>query len=156
MMNTHKQRKLLCGNRNYTTQEDRKNLPPSITNDETSQLEYYEWVNDPPKDYFAYVFEEERTVTYAQTHTFKVPVAIGTWTGEKLGTITSYSHKWMSNFGDYRISIRVTGTNGKYYYGTYFCSAGAYCRLKECKSGLLTGICTLSTYRVQSGSNKSI
>lgn len=110
----HKQRKIVCGDRNYTTPEDQKLLPQSLTNEQISQLEVYEWINNPPTKYFSYVDFRGGNLT--------------TWTGEKLGEIDFIS-KWVSNMGDTRYSIRVFGTNGKQYYGTYFSSSGDYCRI---------------------------
>lgn len=114
----HAEWKRLLGNRNYATPEDQKLLPPSLTSEQISQIEFYEWMTNPPTKYFSYVDFRAGKLT--------------TWTGEVLGEIDFVS-RWKSNMGDTRYSIRVDGTNGKRYYGTYFSSAGDYCRLTMCK-----------------------
>lgn len=114
----HEARKLLCGNRNYVTPADSEKLPPSVSSDEISMLETYEFIKNPPQKYFAYVDFRGGYLT--------------TWTGELLGEIDFIS-RWKSNMGDTRYSIRVHAVNGKEYYGTYYSSAGDYCRITMIK-----------------------
>lgn len=117
--NYHAARVALCGKRNYVTPEDAAQLPPSLSNDEISALEVWEFEHDKPGKYFAYVDKEIRRIT--------------TWTGDLLGFIT-WSSRWQSNFGDRRVSIRVKAINGLTYSGTFFESAGDYCRLRVVKA----------------------
>lgn len=127
-------RKQVCKFPNCVDLEEQKILSPwHVENDDISRMEVYEFVHDIPSKYFSYVHMKEKTVTYSQTHTWKVPSHITTWTGEVLGTITDYGPTYKTNFGDYRIAIRVTAINGKRYYGTFYKSAGDYCRLTMCK-----------------------
>ena len=107
-------RKELCGNRNYVTQDDSILLPENPTNEERSMIETYEFIHNPPQRYFAYVDFKGGNLT--------------TWTGEFLGEIDFIS-RWRNNMGDTRYSVRVHAVNGKEYYGTYYASAGDYCRL---------------------------
>lgn len=100
---------------------------------------------------FAYV----RGVTYAhtkdqytrkQTHWYYVRVAddasITTWPGRPLNIGRIYAcNAWQSNFNDVRISIYChlpTGENGtlQTWHGTYYASAGDYCRLTRTKNQL--------------------
>jgi hypothetical protein len=89
-----------------------------ICNAAISLLEVYEFLNDPPERYFAYV---------GHSH-------ITTWTGDILGSIVAMGVQFSSNFGDKRQSLRVKAINGKIYAGTYYKSAGDYCRLKAVKN----------------------
>ena len=93
-------------------------LPPPVTPDETSTLEVYDFVDNPPDKYFAYVNSDKKQIT--------------TWTGERLGDCT-FGREYHSNMGDLRVSIHVRAINGRRYHGTYYKSAGDYCRLKVCK-----------------------
>ena len=96
-------------------------LPPAPSNDDTSAVEVYEWIVNPPARYLAYINEDKRIMT--------------TWTGEILG-YTAFGRAYRSNFGDTRVSIDVRGTNGKRYYGTYYKSSGDYCRIKMYTKGV--------------------
>jgi hypothetical protein len=99
--------------------EDRPYLPPAPTNEEISAIEVYEFVNDPPEKYLAYVNEKTMEMT--------------TWTGEKLGRV-GWGRTWKSNFGDVRVSIDVDGINDARYHGTFFKSAGDYCIIRAYKA----------------------
>lgn len=90
-------------------------------NRETSAQECRKWLSNPPNRYVAYVNGNLLIVT--------------TWTGEKLGEITHRGEPYRTGFRSYRQSIRVTGTNGVRYYGTYYMSSGNYCRLYRMKGG---------------------
>ena len=89
---------------------------------ESSTQEVAEFVSDPPERYFAYVSSDHRSVT--------------TWMGDALGTITSYREYRTPSFGwpSTRAAIRVRAINGRDYFGTYYKSAGDYCRLKVVRS----------------------
>lgn len=87
-----------------------------VTNADRSRMEVYEFVNQPPSRYFAYVDVDKRVIT--------------TWTGDRLGDITGLGDPYRSNVGDTRIHVTVQAINGLRYYGTYFKSAGSYARLK--------------------------
>lgn len=82
-----------------------------------STIEQAMWLNNPPRKYFAYVNAEKKTLT--------------TWTGEKLGDINFINCYSCPAFGGYthRVSIRVKGTNGAWYSGTYYKSSGDYARI---------------------------
>jgi len=113
--------------KSYRTEECPEDL--RVTNEQRSAVEVYEWENDPPEQYFAYVNGKHRTVdgiTYRPT--------ITTWMGDTLGYVI-FGVEYRSCFGDKRVPMCVTGTNGKKYYGTYYKSAGDYCRLKAYKDG---------------------
>lgn len=97
-------------------------VPP--TNDETSALEVFEFLRDKPDRYFAYVKISDAS---------DLRGTITTWTGEKLGDCY-LGGTYRDNFGGKRRSISVQAINGCSYYGTYYSSAGDYCRLRKAKS----------------------
>jgi len=104
-----------------------------VTNEEYGAVEVYEWHNDPPDKYFAYV--KVGCVYVDGVGTYEATVT--TWMGDTIGH-AGLGCKYRSNFGDIRVPISVTGTNDKHYYGTYYKSAGDYCRLtayKEARNG---------------------
>ena len=116
----HSERNRLFVGKNYVDKEMALQLPEPITNEEISAIEVYEFINDPPERYFAYINEKDKTMT--------------TWTGDILGKVLGlWSLGWRSNFGDIRVSIEVIGINGKRYHGTFYKSAGDYCRIKSYK-----------------------
>ncbi len=83
------------------------------------------WHTDPPDNYFAYVKVEGCSRDGRRGR-------IITWMGDPLGDCT-LGRAWRDNFGGLRRSIRCVGTNGVTYSGTYFHSAGDYCRIKRVK-----------------------
>lgn len=87
-----------------------------IDNDLRSAIEVYEFINDPPKNYFVYINAKELTVT--------------TWTGQRLGTLTFLGPKYRDNFGGQRQSVSLKAINGFRYSGTYYTSSGDYARIK--------------------------
>jgi len=91
--------------------------PVKVTNHERSACEVYEWHHNPPKEYFCYVELDKRQVT--------------TWMSDSLGRIIDHGHEWQSNFGDTRQSITIKATNGLYYQGVYYKSAGQYARIRR-------------------------
>jgi hypothetical protein len=94
---------------------------PTVTNEERSSCEVYDFVTNPPDKYVLYINDERHEAT--------------TWTGEKLGHVTGLSQTpKRSNFGDLRIYIDVYGINGKKYHGVYYKSAGDYARIKMYKN----------------------
>ena len=90
------------------------------TNEERSAVEVYEFMRDKPVKYFAYVNTNERQPGLGQ---------VTTWTGDLLGAC-SFGREYRDKFGGKRVPITVHGINGLTYHGTYFKSAGDYCRLK--------------------------
>lgn len=112
-------RKALCGKRNYVTQEDAAQLPPSPTNEERSAIEVYEFCADIPDKYFLYVCPEKNTVT--------------TWIGDTLGHITQWGDTFRSNMGDRRRNIRFSAINGRTYAGTFYEDSGDYARVRLVK-----------------------
>jgi hypothetical protein len=115
--------------RNGRSPIDPKDVPPgmTVTNEERSAVEVYEFVRDRPASYFAYV-----ALPNAARPWCKRPTLI-TWTGDELGRIT-LGNTWRGNMGDVRQAIRVQAINGVTYSGTYYRSAGDYARLKAVKS----------------------
>lgn len=97
---------------------DAEDLPEAPTNEERSAVEEYEWRTKPPEKYFAYIKEETREMT--------------TWTGQHLGDVIM-GQPYRAGGGDLRVTIRVHGTNGVTYFGTYFKGAGSYCRIRLAK-----------------------
>jgi hypothetical protein len=93
-------------------------IKPTPTNAERSNVEVFEFLNDPPAVYFAYVSRESAIVT--------------TWTGQALSVGRAMlGREYRSNMGDKRRAISFFGVNGVQYHGTYYCGAGDYCRVKR-------------------------
>lgn len=111
-------RKQLFPGKNYVDRDMAAQLPESPTNEQRSAIEVYEWVNDPPDRYFAYVNEKTRKLT--------------TWTGDVLGHV-HFGRTYQSNMGDKRCHIWVTAINGREYTGTYYASAGDYACIRALK-----------------------
>jgi len=95
-----------------------------ISNEERSAIEIYEFHQDKPDSYFAYV--------QRSTDPLSLSCKITTWMGDLLGT-GSLGNAYRSNFGDQRRSIRIKGVNGVIYYGTFYESSGDYCHLRATK-----------------------
>lgn len=100
----------------------------NISNEERSQIEVYEFVNQKPHKYFAYVKVDK-------VHPSLLGCTVTTWTGDVLG-VGSMGYPYRSNFGDRRRSLRIKGINGIVYYGIYFEGAGDYCILKATKESV--------------------
>lgn len=107
------------GGASYKPEDVPAHLLPVPTNEERSAVEVHEFNLNKPEKYFAYVSEKNHTVT--------------TWTGDTLGS-ASFGCEFRGNMGDKRVPIRVNGVNGRTYSGTYYKSAGDYCRLRAVKS----------------------
>lgn len=102
-----------------------------VTNVERSLVEVYEFVNDPPERYFAYV---RGYIPHFMR--FGSPPAAGeltTFTGDLLGAVTFGRRYTLPNNGSVRVPIRVRAINGREYFGTYFKSSGDYARIRACK-----------------------
>jgi hypothetical protein len=84
-----------------------------------NELELYEFVNDPPQNYFLYINEERDQAT--------------TWMGGVLGTVY-LGRSYRSNWGDWRVPVWVKGINGQFYQGTYYPDSGNYARVKATKN----------------------
>jgi hypothetical protein len=81
---------------------------PTVTNDERSAMELYEFVTNPPEKYFLYVALNPNGYTgYGSSH------QATTWTGERLGDV-QFGRTWRDNFGGTRVSISVYAVNGEY------------------------------------------
>jgi len=114
------------GRTSYKTEDVPAGL--EVSNEDRTKIEIYEFVNNPPNRYFAYVKRLETNTRTAR---------ITTWTGELLGVATLGQAYETPAFG--RTSKRVPvlkfkAINGKSYYGTFFESSGDYCRLKMAAS----------------------
>jgi hypothetical protein len=103
--------------RNWLSAEESAALP-QVTNDERSAVEVFYWLTDKPEKYFVYISAEKKQAT--------------TWTGETLGNV-SFGREYRGNMGDKRQSVRIYGTNGRTYAGTYYKRAGDYARIKALK-----------------------
>lgn len=89
-----------------------------LTNDERSQIEVFEFVNEPPSRYFLYINEKDGMAT--------------TWMGENLGSVY-FGSPFRSNMGDTRVPVTIRAINGRMYTGTYYKSAGDYARVRVAK-----------------------
>lgn len=104
----------------------------NVTNEERSALECFLFCYDPPAKYFAYVSGEAPLQTGCGTE-YGRACKVTTWTGEVLGNAT-LGPVYRDNFGGKRRSISLRAINGQRYSGTYYTSAGDYCRLRAVKS----------------------
>ena len=111
------------------TPELAKILPPSVSNDDLSKMEVYEFITNPPLQYFGYVSKKEISEIH---HTYIWNLT--TWMGDILGKMTM-GDRYYNNLGGYRRNIWITAINGFTYYGTYYESSGDYCRIKAHKNG---------------------
>lgn len=102
-------------------------------NKETSRKEVAEWLANPPQSYFAYVKERENTERIGCSVSTAIRGELTTWMGDKLGAVYG-GIPYRDNFGSYRVSIDVVGTNGVLYHGTYYRSSGSYCRIRAYKN----------------------
>lgn len=98
--------------------EDKPASVPDVSNEETSALEVFEFVVNPPDRYFLYIRESESLAT--------------TWTGDELGHV-SFGREYRDNFGGRRVPITIRAINGRTYHGTYYKSSGDYARVKIAK-----------------------
>ncbi|MDE2022476.1 MAG: hypothetical protein KGI71_06210 [Patescibacteria group bacterium] len=90
-------------------------------NVDRNELEILDFMADEStKPYFAYV---DRAVT-----------EVHTWMSGLLGKIYWHGSKFRSVFGDERINFRAKGIDGRIWAGTFYCSAGDYCRMRPVKS----------------------
>jgi hypothetical protein len=112
---------------NGRTSYDPKEIPsdvPTVTNDERSSIEVYEFCTNPPERYTLYIGENPAGYTAPGSKHMAT-----TWTGEYLGDVT-FGRKYRDNFGGTRIPINVEAINGKSYYGTYYTSSGNYAHIR--------------------------
>ena len=104
----------------------------SNTNAEISAREVAAFKADKPANYFLYVsLDPDKLLPLGSPKEYGT---VTTWTGERLGTIYFLGHVWNSNMGDRRRTIKFRGINGLSYWGTYYCGAGDYARVKAYKS----------------------
>lgn len=113
----------ICAHPCVVTPEEARRLPRPVGNWNTSRMEVYEFIHDPPERYFAYVRLDRRVIT--------------TWVGHILGRIVGAGAPFRSNMGDVRRHITAHGINGVSYHGTFYESTGDYCRLKARQSATL-------------------
>lgn len=106
--------------------EQARHLRLNAANIATSAREVAEWKANPPTTYFAYV--KVAVVATGGRGT------ITTWMGDVLGACV-LGPEWRDNFGGRRRSLYIDGNNGTAYTGTYFASAGDYCRIRRVKGG---------------------
>jgi hypothetical protein len=120
------------------TPEMRASLPPDATNEQKSAVELYEFIQDPPERYFAYVRpifrSANKTGTSPRLTYTGQKCEITTWTGDILGR-GKLGTAYQSNMGDIRVPIAFKAINGRTYYGTFFFEIGDYCRVKAYKEG---------------------
>jgi len=98
--------------------------PVTVTNEDRSAIELYEFVHNAPDKYFLYINADKHTAN--------------TWTGEKLGRV-EFGNAWRDNFGGVRVHVRVYAVNGYVYSGTYFKTAGDYARVRKLKEVCIEG-----------------
>lgn len=107
-----------------------------ITNEITSQIEVYEWINNPPEEYFAYVREYNRTIntwmgdelgSYRVTGTHREPV--------EMGFIDEEGNEKVKKILQRVKDLYVIGTNGVNYIGKYYYQNGDYCTLERVGGG---------------------
>ncbi len=99
-----------------------------VTNDERSSVEAYEFYHNPPDKYFLYV---ARKICSPGVVSYEVNVT--TWTGQILGH-GRLGHMYFCGRPPYqskRYTIVFEAINGIKYKGTYFASAGDFCRVKR-------------------------
>lgn len=113
------------GRTSYHTSEVPQGL--EVTNDERTKIELYEFVQNPPAVYFAYVSMKGGNSACRVT----------TWMGETLGESYLGNRFQCPAFNGHSTRRQIftfKAINGKNYYGTYYDSSGNYCRLKMCKN----------------------
>lgn len=112
--------------RNYLEPEESKRVDSVVKeilgdipiNDAKEMVEIFDFVNEPPDKYFAYLNMEGNKVT--------------TWTGGVLANV-GYKKEMVSNFGDKRIYFRAFGINGVKYSAVCYGGNGCYVRMKRIK-----------------------
>jgi hypothetical protein len=112
---------------NKTNSYKREELPAELdppTNDERSQCEIFEFLHDPPAQYFCYIV---RRGDYW---------IASNWLGAPLneGRVVFIGAEYKSNMGDKRQPIWFRGINGVCYSGIFYKSTGDYARVKRVKS----------------------
>lgn len=100
-----------------------------FTNADRSRLEVLDFMAEPPERYFAYCKTEKRSVARPSPRI----LYLTTFTGDKLASIVWEGDDFKDNFGGTRCHFCALGVNGVKYSGTYYKSAGDYCRLRRVK-----------------------
>ena len=95
-------------------------LKPTLTNEQRADVELFDWINNPPARYFAYMTNSK-------------PEFITNWTGQNLARIIECGAVYRSNIGDRRQNFRCKGTNGVTYSGTAYIDSGDYVRMRAVK-----------------------
>lgn len=94
-----------------------------VSNEDRSKLELFNFVNDKPQKYFAYLSKDENGKWI-----------VSNWMGEKLASANVYNIA-TSNFGDQRHYFDTYNSiNGIRYYGIGYGGNGMYCRMKAFKN----------------------
>jgi len=113
---------------NKTNSYKPKELPAGInppTNEERSQAEIFEFLHDPPKEYFCYIVRDKTDPN--------IWVACN-WPGASLSEGRAVlGQVYRSNLGDKRRPVWFRGINGVAYAGIFYCGAGNYARVKAVK-----------------------
>lgn len=102
------------GNRSSISAAERESAPQGTTNEETSAIEVYEFMQDKPTRYTAYLKENESSFTRG---------SFTTWTGETLGSL----HIWKrtrDGFGNKVWYVSAVGINGVKYHGRHYPDSG--------------------------------
>lgn len=134
---SEKMRKKICFNpesgkwRNYLNPEEQIRINKVINrvtgidnfgNSHRAKIEIHNFINDPPKKYFAYLIKRKSG-----------RVAVTNWTGKHLA-FARISRTFIDNFGGDRITFKTgKAINGLKYYGVGYCGFGGYCRIKSYK-----------------------
>ena len=131
-------RKKICFNpktgkwRNYLNPDEQKRINRVVNrvtgvnnfgNEHRAKIEIYDFLNDPPEKYFAYLTKRKSGI-----------IAVTNWTGKHLA-FARISRTFKDNFGGERITFSTgKSINGLKYYGTGYCGFGGYCRIKAYQS----------------------
>lgn len=128
----------------YKPDEVPEHLRPEPTNDDRGAVEAYEFVQNPPDKYFAYVqltdpdpmprtiHHRGRTIGNVRDDSGRRGV-LSTFPGTVLGSVQC-GREWRDSFGGTRVPITVDGINGRRYVGTYYKSSGSYARIRLSKA----------------------
>lgn len=106
----------------YRSEELPAELSPTLTNEQRADVEVFDWLDNPPDTYFAYI-QGRGAIGHWVTN----------WTGRQLARIVWRGDSYKGPLGDKRFNFRAVGTNGKVYAGTAYVSSGEYVRLRAVK-----------------------
>lgn len=102
------------------TTEEQKTCPAdaTMTNENRSAIELFEFCRDKPEKYVLYIKEETRQAI--------------TFTGDVLGSV-AFGQEYHANIGGKRMPVTIRAINGAIYHGTYYKSSGSYARVRKAK-----------------------